>query len=218
MEYQLIVKKSTQNIGNGKKGKTKSTPYFCGQMEQEAKEIAERLKKGELVLLPTDTVWGISCDATHCEAVTRLMEIKNREEGKGFVVLVDNDNKLEGYAGQIPMVVWDLIEFADKPLTLILDGGKNVCTDILHPDGSIAIRVTQDPFLRAIIRNLKKPIVSTSANLAGKPAPSTWSEISKDLIEKVDFTSMHRKEEKRKSSPSTLLKITASGEIRIIRK
>lgn len=176
------------------------------------------LYKGGIILYPTDTIWGIGCDATNALAVKRIYELKKREDTKSMLVLLENPNKLTGYVDEIPDVAWDLIDFAEKPTTIIYDGAKNIASNLVADDGSIGIRITKEPFTQHLIQRFKKPIVSTSANISGLPSPQNFSEISKEIKEKVDFVVNYRQDEKKNPAPSSIIKLGASGLIKIIRE
>lgn len=177
----------------------------------------EILKNGGTILYPTDTIWGIGCDATNEEACQKILDLKNRPEGKSFVLLVDSFAMLERYVPDFHEVCYDLVDFASKPLTIVYPGAKGLAPSVLAEDGSVGIRITKDALCRKLIQGLKKPLVSTSANISGENAPVSFSEIHPSIKAGVDEIIMERTEEKM-SKPSQILKIGLSGEIKIIRK
>ena len=143
-------------------------------MKEEVKKAVEVMRRGGVILYPTDTVWGIGCDATNAEAIARIYEIKRRVESKSMIVLVDSEVKVDGYVREVPDIAWDLIEVADKPLTIIYDGAKNLPENLVAEDGSIAIRITRERFSQELCKMMRVPVVSTSANVSGEPTPRTF--------------------------------------------
>ena len=186
--------------------------------DPDLKRTLEVLKEGGIVLYPTDTIWGIGCDATNEKAVEKVFQIKQRSDQKSMLVLLDNSNKIPSYVNEIPDIVWDLIDLADKPLTIIYSGAKNLAKNLISSDGSIGIRITNDLFTQKLISKFGKPIVSTSANLSGEPAPSNYSEISRKIIDAVDYVVKWRQDDVSKIMPSDIIKLEPNGEIQIIRK
>lgn len=178
----------------------------------------EVLRKGGIILYPTDTIWGIGCDATNAEAVKRIYEIKQREDSKSMLVLLENPNLMLGYIEEMPEVAWDLIEFAEKPTTIIYDGAKNLAANLIAEDGSIGIRITKEAFTQKLIQRFRKPIVSTSANISGEPSPGNFSEISEAIKSRVDYIVSYRQHEKSNPAPSSIIKLGATGLIKIIRE
>lgn len=150
-------------------------------MNDEIKKACEVMQKGGVILYPTDTVWGIGCDATNEEAVKRVYEIKQRTDSKAMLVLVDSMRKVEFYVDEIPPVAWDLVELSTKPLTIIYDGARNLAPNLIASDGSVGIRVTDEAFSKELCFRFRKPIVSTSANISGEPSPAVFSEISEEI-------------------------------------
>lgn len=187
-------------------------------MQDDIKKACEILKKGGVILYPTDTIWGIGCDATNEEAVKRIYEIKQRNDRKSMLVLLDNPAKLQQYVMDVPDIAWDLIELTDKPLTIIYDGAKNLAPNLIAPDGSIGIRITSELFSNELCRQFRKPIVSTSANISGKPSPSSYSGIDPEIRNLMDYTVTFRQKEKTAANPSGIIKLCKNGTIEIIRK
>lgn len=180
-------------------------------------EIIERLKKGGTLLYPTDTIWGLGCDATNEAACQRILEIKQRPPQKSFIVLADGFPMLERYIPEFHEVCYDLVDFASRPLTIIYPGAKGLAPSVLAEDGSVGIRITKDPLCLKLIRGLKKPLVSTSANLSGQQSPACFDEIDPSVKSGVDDIIMERLHEKM-TTPSQIIKIGLSGEVQIIRK
>ena len=187
-------------------------------MQDDIQKAIEVLKKGGLILYPTDTIWGIGCDATNEEAVKRVYELKQRVDSKSMLVLVDTPAVLQAYVQQVPDIAWDLIELTDKPLTIIYDGAKNLAPNLVAPDGSIGIRVTDELFSKALCRQFRKPIVSTSANLSGEPSPSRFSKIQLAVKEGVDYIVAYRQNDRAEATPSGIVKLARDGSIQVIRK
>jgi len=178
----------------------------------------ETLKSGGVILCPTDTVWGLSCDATSAKAVEKLMVIKKRPQNMVMFVLVSNEVMLQQYVNEVPEIVWNLLDVADKPLTIIYPGAKNLAQNLIATDGSIGIRVCKDDFCNTLISRFKKPLVSTSANFSGEKTPCIFTEISEELIKTVDYVIKFKQNDISASQPSSVIKIGARGEIQILRK
>ena len=178
----------------------------------------EVLRTGGIILYPTDTIWGIGCDATNADAVKRIYEIKERIDAKSMLILMENPNLLNSYIAEVPEIAWDLIEVADSPLTIIYPGAKNLATNLLAADGSIGIRVTTEPFTQKLIQRFRKPVVSTSANISGQRSPQNFAEISDHIKKSVDFIVAYRQDDRTKSNPSGIIKLGVGGQIEIIRE
>lgn len=195
--------------------------YIClvigKQMIEDIKKACEVLRAGGLILYPTDTIWGIGCDATNEEAVKKVYELKKRSDNKAMLVLTDSPVKLETYVSEIPDIAWDLIEVADKPLTIIYSNAKNLAKSLLGEDGSVGIRVTNEAFSRKLCESFRKPLVSTSANVSGEPSPANFSEISEEVKNGVDYIVGYRQDDTQKASPSNIIKLGAGGLVQIIR-
>lgn len=187
-------------------------------MEQVLKEAVKVLKKGGIILYPTDTIWGIGCDATSSKAVEKIFRIKGRQQQKSFIVLLDSEEKLEQYAENISPVAYDLIKQYNRPLTIIYPRAKKLAKNVIASDGSIAIRITKNEFCRSLIREFGKPIVSTSANFSGAPNPTTFKNIEPLLKEAVDYVVPLYQDEVNKVSPSTIIQLLDNGFFRIIRE
>lgn len=176
------------------------------------------MSEGGVILYPTDTIWGIGCDATNEEAVRRVYEIKQRSDSKAMLVLVDSPVKVDFYVQDVPEVAWDLIELADKPLTIIYSGARNLAPNLLAEDGSVGIRVTGEVFSKRLCQQFRKAIVSTSANVSGQPSPGNFGEISEEIKSAVDYIVGYRQEEMVRPKPSGIIKLGKGGVIRIIRE
>lgn len=171
-----------------------------------------------VILYPTDTIWGIGCDATNEDAVRRVYEIKQRQDSKAMLVLVDSSVKVDFYVRDVPEVAWDLIDLADKPLTIIYSGARNLAANLLAEDGSVGIRVTNEDFSKRLCQQFRKAIVSTSANISGQPSPKNFSEISEEVKSAVDYIVGYRQEEMSNPKPSSIIKLDKGGVIKIIRE
>lgn len=178
----------------------------------------EVLRAGGVILYPTDTIWGIGCDATNSSAVKRIYEIKQREDAKGMLILLENPNLLNSYISEVPEIAWDLIEVTDNPLTIIYPGAKNLANNLLANDRSIGIRITNEPFTQQLIQRFRKPVVSTSANISGQKSPQNFGEISEEVKRSVDYIVNYRQDDLSRSNPSGIIKLGVGGQIEIIRK
>lgn len=177
----------------------------------------EIIKCGGVILYPTDTIWGLGCDATNADAVERIYRIKQRADSKALICLVGGDNMLPYYSDSIPDVAYDLIEFSERPLTLIVDNARNLAPSLLAEDGSVGLRVTKEEFSRTLCNRCKRALVSTSANISGQPAPKCFEDIPQEIIDAVDYVCTSRRKEKGEGKPSSIIKLTATNEIKIIR-
>ena len=189
-----------------------------GTIADEAKKCVEILRKGGVILYPTDTVWGIGCDATNPDAVKRVFDIKKRADSKAMLLLVDNADRLSRYVGTVPSVAWDLIELTTKPLTIIYDGARNLAPNLIAEDGSVGIRVTSELFSKELCYRFQKAVVSTSANISGEAAPNNFGEISQEIIDAVDYVVNYKQLEKGHAKPSSIIKLTANGTVTVIRE
>lgn len=187
-------------------------------MNEEIKKACQVMREGGVILYPTDTIWGIGCDATNEEAVRRVYEIKRRADSKAMLVLVDSAVKVDFYVQDVPEVAWDLIELADKPLTIIYSGARNLAPNLLAEDDSVGIRVTGEEFSKRLCQQFRKAIVSTSANVSGQPSPQNFSEISEEIKAAVDYIVDYRREETTQAKPSSIIKLDKGGVIKIIRQ
>ena len=187
-------------------------------MNEEIKKACQVMREGGVILYPTDTIWGIGCDATNEEAVRRVYEIKRRTDSKAMLVLVDSAVKVDFYVQDVPEVAWDLIELADKPLTIIYSDARNLAPNLLAQDGSVGIRVTNEEFSKRLCQQFRKAIVSTSANVSRQPSPLNFGEISEEIKAAVDYIVDYRREETAQAKPSSIIKLDKGGVIKIIRQ
>lgn len=187
-------------------------------MNDDIKQAVEVLRRGGVILYPTDTVWGIGCDATNAEAVARIFAIKRREESKSMITLFDSTARIQQYISQIPEVAFDMMELTDKPLTLILDGAKNLAPNLIAADGSLGVRVTSEEFSRELCFRFQKPIVSTSANISGEPTPATFADISDEIVNAMDYVVKYRQGDTSRHKPSSIVRLAANGLVKIIRE
>lgn len=184
-------------------------------------EVANAFKvvqQGGIILYPTDTIWGIGCDAANTEAVKRIFALKQRDEAKSMIILLDTDNKLQSYIQDVPELAYNLIEYAEKPLTLVMPGAKNISPALIAADGSVGIRVTSHPFCQQLIQRLRRPLVSTSANISGQPSPQYFGQISEDIISGVDYVVDLEQHSMEVKSPSTIMRLEPSGKFEFLRK
>lgn len=186
--------------------------------EEDIKDSLITLRKGGIILYPTDTIWGLGCDATNPTAVENIFKIKSRTENKNLLILVNGEQMLEQYVREIPEIVSELTSVSDSPLTIIYPNGKNLASGVCNEDGSVGIRICNDDFCSELISRFRKPIVSTSANFSGKPSPGNFSEIDKSIIDSVDFVVRYRQNDRRKHSGSPVIKLELNGTFKIIRK
>ena len=208
--------------------------------EEDIRLAIETMRRGGTILYPTDTVWGIGCDATNPDAVQRVYTIKQRDDSKALICLVDSDARLQRYIRNVPDVAWQLIDsltpgdwsqdsVADlnpgpvprsqaRPTTLILDGAVNLAPNLIAEDGSIGIRITNEPFSKELCYRFQKAIVSTSANISGEPAAQNYCDIDPRILEAVDYVCWTRRQEHKPHTPSSIIKLKSNGEVTIIRK
>lgn len=186
--------------------------------EEDIKNAVRVLKAGGVILYPTDTVWGIGCDATNAEAVAKVYQIKHRDDSKALICLVDSDARLQRYVRNVPAVAWDLLDTAIKPTTVILDGAINLASNLIAEDGSIALRITKEPFSHELCYRFQKALVSTSANISGEPAAQNYADISQELLDSVDYVCWSRRQEHKPHTPSSIIRLRPDGEVTIIRK
>ena len=187
-------------------------------MNEDIKKATEVLKKGGIILYPTDTIWGLGCDATNNEAVTKIYKIKKRVEEKSMLILLNNTALVASYASDVPEVAYNMFELSEKPLTLILSGAKNLAENLIAPDGSIGIRITNEIFSKTLLQKFRKPIVSTSANITGEKSPRNFAEISQKIIDAVDYIVTYGQNDNTKKQASSSIKINSNNEVKIIRK
>lgn len=187
-------------------------------MNEDIKEAIKVLHEGGLILYPTDTIWGIGCDATNPEAVQKVYDLKQRSDSKALIVMLDSEAKLNYYLEEVPDLAWDLIEVTEKPLTIIYDNARNVAPNLLAEDGSLAIRISKEKFSSELCMRFRKALVSTSANITGQPSPSCFDDIDDTIKDGVDYIVKYRQEETNKNKASSIIKLGLHGEIKIIRE
>lgn len=186
--------------------------------EEDIKNAVKVLREGGVILYPTDTVWGIGCDATNAKAVAKVYDIKHRDDSKALICLVDSDARLQRYVRNVPAVAWDLLDAAIKPTTVILDDATNLAPNLIAEDGSIALRITREAFSHELCYRFQKAIVSTSANISGEPAAQNYRDISEEIINSVDYVCWSRRQEHKPHTPSSIIRLKPDGEVTIIRK
>lgn len=186
--------------------------------DEDIKDSLLTLKQGGIILYPTDTIWGLGCDATNPAAVEKIFKIKSRSESKSLLILVDGEQMIERYVKDIPEIVYELTSVSDSPLTIIYPNGKNLAAGVCGEDGSVGIRICRDEFCQELISRFRKPIVSTSANFSGKPSPENFSEIEKSVIDAADFVVKYRQDDRQKQSASPVIRVEQNGIIKIIRR
>lgn len=187
-------------------------------MKEDLNKALQVLKNGGVIVYPTDTIWGIGCDATNEEAVARIYSMKEREDTKSMLVLIHNESLLTSYVSEVPEIAWELIEAAVDPLTIIYPGAKNLAKNLISTDQTIGIRVAGDEFCSQLISRFRKPIVSTSANISGRPSPANFMEIEDAILENADYVVHWRQDDYSGAKPSSIIKLGTGGEIEIIRK
>lgn len=190
-------------------------------MKYEKEDLAkafETLKRGGVILYPTDTVWGLGCDASNDEAVRRIFEIKKRCDAKSMLCLTDSIDRIYDFVEDVPDMAYDLTDMAIRPITIIYDKAKNVSGHLIASDGSIGIRVTKELFSAELCRRLGRLLVSTSANISGEKSPSFFSEVSDIIKESVDYVVQYRQNDNTPSSPSQIIKLKSNGEVKVIRQ
>lgn len=180
-------------------------------------KIIETLKNGGTILYPTDTIWGIGCDANNVEAIRKVASIKKRDDAKSFIILVENEKRLQDIV-DVPEIAWDIMDLSEKPVTIIYDKPRGLPQELLANDGSIGIRLVKDKLCKSIIGKLKAPLVSTSANVSGEKSPVAFSDISQEIKDKVDAIVEERTDEKSKYTASSIIKISEDNQVKIIRE
>jgi L-threonylcarbamoyladenylate synthase len=186
-------------------------------INQEIQKAFEIIQQGGIILYPTDTVWGIGCDATNIEAVDKIYKLKQRSENQSMIVLMNGEKMMYNVFKDIPEVAWQIMDLSDKPTTLILDKPRNVALNLIGSDNTLGIRVVKEPFCFKLMEKMKKPLVSTSANISGQPNPIAFKDISSEIINGVDYVvNLHR--DKIAGKPSTIIKLTSDSQVKVIRK
>jgi L-threonylcarbamoyladenylate synthase len=185
---------------------------------EDIRQALHILIKGGIILYPTDTIWGLGCDATNQNAVEKIYKIKKRRESKSLIILVNGFAMLERYIKNIPDVAYEILEVSDKPMTIIYPEGKNLAPAVCSEDGSVGVRICNDDFCNELITRFRKPVISTSANYSEAPSPSDFYEIEDDIIRSADYVVKYRQTDSKKNTPSSVIKVDDNGVIKIIRK
>ncbi|MEX0997668.1 MAG: L-threonylcarbamoyladenylate synthase [Flavobacteriaceae bacterium] len=186
-------------------------------ISNEIENALEHLKKGNTILYPTDTTFGLGCDATNIEAIKKIYQIKNRSDSKSLIILVESEQRLQKLV-KVPEVAWDLIDFSEKPITIIYDNPKNLPSELIASDNTIAIRLTKDDFCKKLISKLNTPLVSTSANISGEVSPKKFSDISKKIKTEVDYIVPNCETFIPQYEASTIIKLSENGLVKVIRE
>ena len=193
------------------------TENYTSPLNHEVHKAYEIIKEGGIILYPTDTVWGIGCDATNPTAVAKIYKLKKRAETQSMIVLMNGEKMIYNVFKDIPEVAWQIIDLSENPTTLVLDKPRNIAANLIAPDQTLGIRIVKDPFCFKLLEKMKKPLVSTSANISGQPTPKSFKEISPEIIKGVDYVvNLHH--EKIAGKPSTIIKLSADSQVKIIRK
>ncbi|MCP4520299.1 MAG: threonylcarbamoyl-AMP synthase [Cytophagales bacterium] len=187
-------------------------------MHEEIQKALEVLNNGGIIVYPTDTIWGIGCDATNPEAVKKVYELKERDDSKALVVLIHELGQLYNYVQKVPEIAWDIVEFAETPLTVVYPQAKNIAHNLVAEDNSVAIRWCKDEFCQKLMQRFKRPLVATSANISGEPSPKGFADISETVLERADYVVNWRKEELNNPNPSKIISLGVDGEFKLIRK
>ena len=191
---------------------------MCGYSKEDLEKAVRVMRDGGVILYPTDTIWGLGCDASNQDAVKRIFSIKQRSDSKSMLVLIDSDAKLNYYVEEIPDVAYDLMDLSEKPLTIIYDGARRLAPQLIAEDGSVGIRVTKEAFSRDLCARMRGAVVSTSANISGQPSPANYAEISKEIIDAVDYVVEYRRDDQSKAKPSGIIKLGRGGLVKVIRE
>ncbi len=187
------------------------------EMREDIRRAIEVMNRGGIILYPTDTIWGIGCDATNAEAVKRIYALKQREDSKALICLLDSEAKVQFYVREVPDVAWDLMELAERPLTVIFEGARNLAPNLLAEDGSVGLRITREPFSRELCQRMRRAVVSTSANVSGQPSPRCFADIPKEILEAVDYVCTSRREERQNPPASSVIRLGAGCEVQVLR-
>ena len=193
----------------------------CFRLPDEAltdiRNAVETMRKGGVILYPTDTIWGLGCDATNAEAVKRIYDIKQRSDSKALIVLVDSEVKVQFYVKEVPDVAWDIIEMSNKPTTIIYDGAYNLAPNLLGDNESVGIRISHEKFSQELCARFGKPVVSTSANVSGEPAAATFAQINPAIVQGVDYVVKYRQDDTAPHSASNIIMLSSDGTFKILR-
>lgn len=180
-------------------------------------EAVRVLKEGGVILYPTDTIWGLGCDATNEEAVQKVFRLKQRDDHKSMIVLVDTESKIEHYVEEVADVAWDIIGLALRPTTIIFDGARNLAPSVIADDGSVGIRLTTEAYSRELCRRLGRAVVSTSANVSGRKAPAFFNKIEQEIVDGADYVAAYRRRDRTPAQPSQIIHLGPHGESKVIR-
>ena len=180
-------------------------------------QIIQTLKSGGTILYPTDTIWGIGCDATNIDAIEKIFEIKKREKTKSMIILVESEKRLQDLV-DVPEMAWEIMDLSEKPVTIIYDHPRNLPKELLAEDGSIGIRLVKNDFLKKLISKLNKPLVSTSANFSGEKSPMKFSDISQEIVDSVDFVVEENQDKVSEYSGSSIIRVWSDGRVKVIRE
>lgn len=186
-------------------------------MQQEIQNAFEAIQNGGIILYPTDTVWGIGCDATNPDAVAKIYKLKQRAESQSMICLMNGEKMMYNVFKEIPEVAWQILDLSEKPTTLVLDNPRNVAANIIAPDNTLGVRIVKEPFCFKLMERMKKPLVSTSANISGQPTPASFKEISTEIVKGVDYV-VNLYHEKIAGKPSTIIKLTNDSQVKVLRK
>ena len=187
-------------------------------LKDEVAKALNVLQQGGIILYPTDTIWGIGCDATNTEAIKKIFALKQRNEAKSMIILLDNDNKLQSYVNEVPEIAYQLMEYAENPLTLVMPGAKNISPVLIAEDGSVGIRVTNHDFCQQLIQRLRKPLVSTSANSSGQASPKNFGDVASEIINVVDYVVDLEQHDLSEKKPSTIMRLQPDGRFEFLRR
>ena len=190
---------------------------FAPRNDKKMENIIQILKSGGTILYPTDTIWGIGCDATNIEAINKIFDIKKREKNKSMIILVETEKRLQDLV-DVPEMAWEIIDLSEKPVTIVYENPKGLPKELLAEDGSIGIRLVKNDFCKKLITKLNKPLVSTSANFSGDKSPLKFSDISKEIIDLVDFAVEEDREKVSQYSGSSVIKIWNDNRIKVLRE
>lgn len=185
---------------------------------QDLKKSLDTLRSGGLLLYPTDTIWGIGCDPLNVEAIQQIYALKGRDQAKSMILLLENENMLSSYVEEVPDVAYQLIEYSERPLTIVYSKAKNLPPELVNSDGSIGIRIVKHPYCEKLIRRFRRPIVSTSANLSGEPSPKGFEDIAENIRDGVDYIAEYGRMESGSGQPSVVMKLDPSGAFEFLRK
>jgi len=187
------------------------------EIKEEVEKAVAVMKAGGIILYPTDTIWGIGCDGSNEAAVQNVLKLKGRVSDKGLILLLDSPGRLQSFVKEVPSNAWDLIEFTEKPLTIVYETPNHLAPSVLAADGSVGIRITRDVFCQRLVERLRKPIVSTSANSSGNPFPACFSDIEPAILQGVDYVVNLRRNERTELKPSTVVRMKTNGQIEFLR-